>query len=67
MDVYTYLRKYAKLIVYLMILMSDAGIKDYSHEAIEQMYEKFRLDDNNENAEIHFLGILEESINSMFP
>lgn len=30
------------------------------------MYEKFRLDDSDENAEIHFLGLLEESINSLF-
>lgn len=30
------------------------------------MLEKFRLDDSDENAEIHFLGLLEESINSLF-
>ena len=66
MEVYVYLRKYAKLIINLFLLMSDAGIKEYSQEAIEQMYEKFRLDDSDENAEIHFLGLLEESINSLF-
>lgn len=31
------------------------------------MYEKFRLDDRDETAEIHFLGILEDSVNSLFP
>lgn len=46
--------------------MSDAGIKDYSHEAIETMYEKFRLDDSDENAEIHLFNILEDSVNSLF-
>ncbi|CAD8088581.1 unnamed protein product [Paramecium primaurelia] len=65
-EVYVYLRRYAKLIINLFLLMADAGIKDYSQEAIEQMYEKFRLDDSDENAEIHFLGLLEESINSLF-
>lgn len=34
-DVYNYLRKYAKLFIYILLLMCDAGIKDYSNEAIE--------------------------------
>lgn len=66
-DVYNYLRSYAKLFIYLLYLMSDSGIKDYSQEALEQMYEKFRLDDSDEMAEIHFLGLLEDSVNSLFP
>lgn len=43
------------------------GIKDYSSQAIETMYQKFRLDDSDNNAEIHFLGIVEESVSSLFP
>jgi hypothetical protein len=31
------------------------------------MYEKFRLEDSDENAEKHFLGIVEESVKSLFP
>lgn len=30
------------------------------------MYEKFRLDETNEGAEIHFLGIVEASVTSIF-
>lgn len=30
------------------------------------MYQKFRLDDTDESAEIHFLGIVEESVRSIF-
>ena len=30
------------------------------------MYQKFRLDDTDESAEIHFLGIVEESVKSKF-
>ena len=30
------------------------------------MYQKFRLDDTDESAEIHFLGIVEESVKSIF-
>ena len=46
--------------------MCDAGIKDYSQEAVEAMYEKFRLEDSDEKAEIHFLNILEESVTALF-
>ena len=30
------------------------------------MYEKFRLEDSDEKAEIHFLNILEESVTALF-
>ena len=52
------------IFIYLLYLI---GIKDYSSTAIGIMYEKFRLDDSDENAEIHFLGIVEESVKSLFP
>ena len=48
-------------------LILSKGIKDYSAKAIEAMYEKFRLEDSDENAEIHFLGVVEESVKSLFP
>lgn len=66
MDAYLYLRKYAKLIVNLFQLMIDSGIKDMSQEALEKLYDKFCLDDSDEAAEKHFLGILEESVNALF-
>ena len=44
-----------------------SGIKDYSQEALESMYEKFRIDDSDENAEIHFLGVVEEATKALFP
>ena len=62
-----YLRKeYAKLIVYLFYLMIDSGIKDMSEEALEKLVEKFCLNESDEAAEKHFLGILEESVNALF-
>lgn len=50
-----------------ILIMLISGIKDYSSIAIQTMYEKFRFDDSEANAEIHFLGVMEESVKSLFP
>lgn len=63
---YFYLRKYAKLIVNLFHLMIDSGIKDMSIEALEKLAEKFYLDLNDTQVELHFLNILEESETALF-
>ncbi|KAL4462880.1 hypothetical protein ABPG72_019023 [Tetrahymena utriculariae] len=63
---YIYLRKYAKLIVNLFHLMIDSGIKDMSIEALEKLAEKFYLDLNDTQAELHFLNILDESETALF-
>jgi len=63
---YVYLRKYAKLIVNIFHLMIDSGIKDMSYEALEKLADKFYLDLNDTQAELHFLNILDESETALF-
>jgi hypothetical protein len=46
--------------------MMDSGIPDVTESAIEKMAERFRMDENDEAAERHFLNILEESVNAIF-
>ena len=65
-DIYKYLRKYAKLIINLLHLMIDSGIPDITSDAIEKMAEKFCLNENDEAAERHFLTILDESVTALF-
>ncbi|EGR27588.1 phosphatidylinositol 3-kinase, putative [Ichthyophthirius multifiliis] len=66
-NAYIYLRKYAKLIVNLFYLMIDSGIKDINIEALEKLVDKFNLDSNDQQVELHFLNILEESVSALFP
>ena len=55
------LREYAKLIINLFHLMIDSGLKDLDIKRLEILYEKFRLDVNDETAEKQFLDLIEES------
>jgi hypothetical protein len=65
-ETYLYFRKYAKYITNLFFLMMDSNIKDLNNESLKKMIDKFCIDQNDENAEIHFQSKLDESINSLF-
>jgi len=64
------LRRNAKLILNLLTLMVDANIKDLAAEgpvAILKVSQKFRPDLNDEQAEAHFLQLINESTSALFP
>lgn len=69
---YNWLRKSANLILNLVSLMGDAGINDISKRSelskvLSKVEEKFRLDLTDEEAEHHFLALINESLNSIAP
>ena len=69
---YNWLRKSANLILNLLSLMGDAGINDISKRSdltkvLIKVEEKFRLDLTDEEAEHCFLGLINESLNSLAP
>ncbi|CEM01653.1 unnamed protein product [Vitrella brassicaformis CCMP3155] len=67
---YKLLRRDAKLILNLLSLMSDSGIKDFTHKpelSILKVQEKFRLDLNDESAESYFLTLINESVSALSP
>lgn len=69
---YNWLRKSANLILNLLSLMGDAGIQDISKRSelskvLSKVEEKFRLDLTDEEAEMFFLGLINESLNSIAP
>lgn len=69
---YNWLRKSAHLILNLLSLMGDAGIKDISlrsdlSKVILKVEEKFRLDLTDEQAEGFFIGLINESLHSLAP
>lgn len=66
-DAYNYLRKYGTLIITMFQIMIDSGIKDITQEALEKMYDKFLMDENDEVAEKHFLEIIDKSIEALLP
>merc|ERR1711964_422023 len=64
------LRRHAKLIINLLYLMTDSGIKDLCGDAqfaILKVEQKFQEMMDDENAEKHFLGLIDESVNALFP
>ena len=42
-------------------------LKDITQETLEKMYEKFHLDDSDEQAEKHFLEVIDKSVEALFP
>jgi len=58
------------LIINLLYLMMDSGIKDLSGDpqfAILKVEQKFQATMDDEQAEEHFLKLIEESVSSLFP
>ena len=69
---YNLLRSSASLILNLLSLMSDAGIPDLSVHStpavvLAKIEEKFRLDLTDEQAEVFFLNLINESLNAIAP
>eukprot|EP00930_Biecheleria_cincta_P041249 TRINITY_DN28248_c0_g1_i1.p1 TRINITY_DN28248_c0_g1~~TRINITY_DN28248_c0_g1_i1.p1 ORF type:complete len:948 (+),score=185.87 TRINITY_DN28248_c0_g1_i1:89-2932(+) len=64
------LRRHAKLIINLLYLMTDSGIKDICSDpqfAILKVEQKFQALMDDEQAEEHFLNLIDESVNSLMP
>jgi phosphatidylinositol 3-kinase len=69
---YNWLRKDASLILNLLSLMADTGIKDISqrsniNKVLEATLNKFRLDLTDEQAEHFFLGLINDSLRAVMP
>merc|ERR1711920_646974 len=67
---YKILRRHAKLIINLLYLMADSGIKDLSGDpqfAILKVEQKFQLMMDDEQAEEYFLNLIDESVSALFP
>lgn len=67
---YKLLRRHAKLIINLLYLMVDSGIKDLSGDpqfALLKVEQKFQPTMDDEQAEEHFLSLIEESVNALMP
>lgn len=65
---YNWLRKSANLILALLNLMVDAGIEGLEGDSaaiLLKVQEKFRLDLSDEQAELFFLKLIEESVNAV--
>jgi len=64
------LRRHAKLIINLLYLMTDSGIKDLSGDpqfAILKVEQKFQAMMDDEQAEGYFLNLIDESVSALFP
>merc|ERR1711953_1363382 len=64
------LRRHAKLIINLLYLMADSGIKDLSGDpqfAIGKVDHKFQATMDDEQAEKHFLTQIDDSLNAIMP
>lgn len=67
---YKYLRYHSQLIISLLDAMCDAGLKDMKMSpelCVLKVQEKFRLDLNDEAAEIYFLSVINASVKTLFP
>merc|ERR1711920_345921 len=67
---YNILRRHAKLIINLLYLMSDSGIKDLCGDpqfAILKVEEKFQALMDDEQAEAHFKSLIDASVGALFP
>ena len=67
---YNWLRKSASLILNLLNLMIDSGIEALANDPITtlaKIQERFRLDLTDEQAEQFFLGLINDSVTSLFP
>ena len=67
---YNILRKSAGLITVLLQLMRDAGIDDLRDDpktTIEKVYERFRVDIEDEEADKALLRLVDDSVAALFP
>lgn len=64
------LRRHSKLIINLLYLMTDSGIKDICSDpqfAILKVEQKFQALMDDEEAEEHFLNLIDESVSALMP
>lgn len=68
-QVYYVLRKHSDLIINMFTLMVDAGISNIASapECIPKLLKKFRLDLDDEAAAEYLVGMIEDSVASLFP
>jgi len=64
---YKILRRHAKLIMNLLYLMADSGIISDPQFAILKVEQKFQALMDDEQAEEHFLSLIDESLSALFP
>ncbi|GAB66914.1 phosphatidylinositol 3-kinase [Plasmodium cynomolgi strain B] len=67
---YKYLRYHSKLIISLLDCMCESGLKDMRMSpelCVLKVQEKFRLDLNDEAAEVYFLSVINASVKTLFP
>nr|AVK70157.1 phosphatidylinositol-3-kinase [Plasmodium vivax]AVK70160.1 phosphatidylinositol-3-kinase [Plasmodium vivax]AVK70164.1 phosphatidylinositol-3-kinase [Plasmodium vivax]AVK70166.1 phosphatidylinositol-3-kinase [Plasmodium vivax]AVK70167.1 phosphatidylinositol-3-kinase [Plasmodium vivax] len=67
---YKYLRYHSKLIISLLDCMCESGLKDMKMSpelCVLKVQEKFRLDLNDEAAEVYFLSVINASVKTLFP
>ncbi|CAD2094949.1 phosphatidylinositol 3-kinase, putative [Plasmodium vinckei brucechwatti] len=67
---YKYLRYHSTLIISLLDSMCESGLKDMKTApelCVLKVQEKFRLDLNDEAAEIQFLEVINASVKTLFP
>merc|ERR1719188_2884908 len=67
---YKILRRNSKLIINLLYLMIDSGIKDLSGDpqfAILKVEQKFQAMMDDEQSEEHFLSLIDQSVNAFLP
>lgn len=67
---YKYLRYHSKLIISLLDCMCESGLKDMKMSpelCVLKVQEKFRLDLNDEAAEVYFLSVINTSVKTLFP
>ena len=48
-------------------LMLDSQIQSITQDGLDQMQDKFQLQKNSEEAEKHFLQLVDESVEALFP
>jgi len=65
-DIYQYLRNYAKLITNLFHLMIDSGLPHLDEKGLERLWEGFRLDESNEMCENTILELIDTSVTAVF-
>ena len=68
-QVYNVLRKHSNFIINLFTLMVDGGIGNIESEpeCIPKLYQKFRLDLEDERADEFLITMIEECVSSLFP
>jgi len=64
---YRILRRHGSLVVNLLYLMADAGIKDLDNFAVLKVQEKLQEDLRDEEAETHFVSLIDQSVSALFP